>query len=293
MDLEKLCSLAALAETGNYTLAAERLYMTQSNLSKHIMALENELNVQLVDRSHKAVALTEAGQITARHALRLISEYKAMLRELESRSPVMRVASLPVMAQYDITGIVSDYQRIYPNAKLILDEVEGVLLLDMLLQETYDLAFARTEQGFEHPALEKQIICRDRMAAILPRTHPLAVQPVISLSTLRNETFIMLDRTSTLYAQIIDACRLAGFEPTIAYTGRRMENITDLVARGAGVSLLMEHAASYLHNDQVTIVPLSEPIVSEVSLVRLKRQKLPEACRFWDFVKNAVAERQD
>lgn len=64
MDIHKLEAFVVLAETLTYTETAERQFTTQGNISKQIISLEKELEVELFERSHRKIALTHAGRLT-------------------------------------------------------------------------------------------------------------------------------------------------------------------------------------------------------------------------------------
>lgn len=290
MEIQKLRSLVALARTKNYSEAAEQLFTSQSNVSKQILSLEKELGVQLVDRSRRAIILTEAGDIVLRRASLILNEYDAMLRELEQGCRV-RILCLPVMAHYGLTRLISEFQRRWPEASISLEEVEGQELPELVQRGYAELAICRTDyiQGGSFDCLP---LYRDRLTAILPAGHPLARRKRLSLRDLAGEPLLQVGESSTLYRTVMEACEQAGFVPDIRYTSRRMENLLSMVADGDGISLMMEQAAKYLPWQGVAAVPLREEIVSELALIRLHRGAHSAGERkFWDFARVWVAER--
>ena len=283
MDLQKLRALVLLADTGSYSEAAERLYMTQSNVSKQVQALEKEWNVQLVDRSRRAIQLTPQGEVAVRHARGIVGDCDALLRDLAGMRPKLRLAALPVMAHYGITGLLAAFQEAYPEVDLEVQEVEGAnLMAEELRDGKHELAILRTFPG-EQKGLDKLVFCTDRLAAALPRQHPLAGRVSLSLRELAGERLALLDHNSVLHGMIQDACAAAGFTPNMCYAGRRIENILELVADGFGVSLLMEKAAAYLDNENVLLIPIEKELVSEISLMRPKGRHTPLCDLFWQF----------
>lgn len=282
MDIQKLRSLVLLAETGSYSVAAERLYTSQSNVSKQIQALERELNVPLVDRTHRTIRLTTAGETAVGYARRMVSDSDAMLAELGGRASVLRLASLPVMAHYGITALLTAFRRRHPEVELAVEEVDALLRPEELSGSRYELAFLRTRP--EEDRFEKRVLCRDRLTAAVPLGHPLAARSSLRLEELSGERMALLDQSSALYDLIWEACGRAGFAPDLCYTGRRIENILELVAGGFAVSLLMDRAARYVDNPQVKLVPLEEMLASDVSLVRPRGRHSRLSDQFWDFV---------
>ncbi len=287
MNMERLRYLAAIAESRTFSEAAERLYTTQGNVSKQIQSLEKELGVVLVHRSGRGVSLTEAGQAVSVHARKILTEYTALWQTAASFSPssrpAVRLCSIPVMAHYGIPEALAGFHSRCPRFRLEIHEQEAVEIPEELEKRRYDLAFTRTNQ-LDRELFEKLPFFQDRLAAVLPAGHPLAALPEIPLARLREEAFLQLGPSTNLFSTFQESCRQAGFEPDVAYTGTRMENILELVANGMGISLMMLHAASYTANPRIVIRPLAESIVSELSLIRLRHARhSPAARQFWEF----------
>lgn len=290
MEIQKLRSLAALARTRNYSEAAEQLFTSQSNVSKQILSLEKELGVQLVDRSRRAIVLTEAGDIVLRRASSILNEYDAMLRELE-RGCKVRMLCLPVMAHYGLTSLISEFQKQWPQVSISLEEVEGQELPELVRRGYAELAICRADY-MQEESFDCLTLYRDRLIAILPAGHPLVRKKTLSLRDLAGESLLQIGESSTLYRTVIESCEQAGFTPDIRYTSRRMENLLAMVADGDGISLMMEQAAKYLPWQGVMAVPLREEIVSELALIRLHRGAHSAGGRkFWDFARAWASER--
>lgn len=289
MNILRLNYLIAVAESGCFSEAAEQLYTTQSSVSKQIMALEKELHVRLFDRTSRKVELTEQGKIVLSHAKKLTAGYNDMMAQLSAYEQSCRghlsIVSIPVMAQYQITSILADFNRLFPDITLNVKEMETFEMLSALENGSYDLAFMRSEMLDD--SYETSNICKDRFAAVLPLNHPLSSRKEISLCELKDESFLLLNKGTLLYSSCINACQKAGFSPKVTYTGTRIETIVELVIQNMGVSLMMEQAVSYLQNQMIRIVPLTEHIDSYISLVRLKNRTMsPSAAAFWNYVKS-------
>lgn len=289
MRLERLNYFLAVAETGSFTEAAERLYTTQSAVSKQILALEKELGVSLFDRSRRGAALTEPGQIVYSYARGITESCDKMQAAVQayrrSAGGVLSVASIPVMGQYGITELVGNFRRSYPGVTMSVGELEGSEILSALEQGRYELAFMRAEQ-LPPSGYECLPLAHDVLAALLPESHPLAGEKQISLSQLKDEPFLLLNEGTLLHRMCVDACRRSGFTPRVAYTGTRNENIAELVAMGMGVSLVMEKFYLRLRPAGVRCVPLEERITSTIALVRpQKRRPTHASALFWAYVR--------
>jgi len=290
MEINYLIEFASIARHRSFSLAAEELCISQSSLSKHIQAVEKELGVALFDRSTRNVVISEFGKILLPYAEQLCeinddiqgSVYDFINKEKKQ----LLIASIPVMAQYDITGIIAKFQKDHPAIKLIVSENEGTDIPKMLEDGSCEVAFTRKfpnePSRFEYLTYRSDMLC-----AILPKSHPLAKNETLSLAQLKNENFLFLDKKTLIYGYCFNACIDAGFTPNVTYTGHRPENILDLTAQGAGVSLLMKHQAKYFNHPEVVSVLISPAIESSICLTKMKDHKLSSTGRlFWNYVKS-------
>jgi LysR family transcriptional activator of glutamate synthase operon len=288
MEIKQVKYFLTVAELGSFSAAADHLYISQSSLSKQIMALEKELGGALFDRSKRSIALTEAGEIFRKHARRLIDEYEVMLSNLKEyqRAPSLSIVAIPVIAQYGITSYIARFQLAYPAIHLILEEREAATILPALNNHQFDLAFIR-DNYLDVEQYQLLEVDRDKFMIALSAKHPLAARVSISLLELANENFIMFDKGTIVHELAVDACRTAGFEPRIFYASLRVESILGLVASQSGVALIMEKIFQYHKHPDVIAIPLAEIIESKIVLAYPKDKKLAVPARnFWEFIRD-------
>ncbi len=285
MDTTRCHEFVVLAQTCNYLQAADQLFISQSTLSKHIKSLERDLGVELFNRTTRHVQLTEHGRVFLPFARRIAAAAHdagvALHDASDNERRVLQIGSIPVMVPYGITALLHGFEREHPNARLHIMEGEADQLKGMLRRRELDLAFIREWDGDESldsgdEEFATTFYTEDRLAAVLPAGHPLAIRSSVRLSELANEEFLLLPKGTVMNALIMDACAVEGFVPEVRYRGARAENILDLVSRGMGVSLLMRTPASYLARADVSIVDLDQPITTAIKLYRL-REREPSA----------------
>ena len=287
MELKKVTYFLTVAELGSFSAAADHLYISQSSLSKQIMALEKELGIELFDRSKRNIVLTEAGATFRKHAQRLNDEYKVMLANLKEykRAPSLSIVAIPVIAQYGITSYIAQFQSAFPNIQLMLEEREASTILPALNDHQFDLAFVRDNylDVEQYHVLE---VDRDKFMVTLSVKHPLATRTSISLSELANENFIMFDKGTIVHELAVDVCRQAGFVPRIFYASLRVESILGLVASQSGIALIMEKIFQYHKHPDVIAIPMREIVESKIVLVYPRGKKLSiPAKNFWEFIR--------
>lgn len=288
MEIEYLREFTVVAKLGSFSRAAEELCLSQSALSKHILALERELGTPLLVRNSRNVSLSLAGaQILPLAAqiyqlsnkIRVAADHQS-LRE----KTFLRIASIPVMAQYNITGLLAKFQQLHPQVALEVTECEQKELLSQLEKGQCELAFYRKGLDAEND-LEYIEICRDNLVAVLPLGHPLAQQKTVHLLELREEPLLFLDQQTGFHHLYSALCKEAGFIPNITYTGHRPENIVDLVSQNMGIALLMRRHTDFVANPDVVTVDIAPMVESSVCLIRRSDRKLSgPGQEFWDFV---------
>lgn len=275
MEMEYWCEFAVLAEEKNYSKTAEMMNLSQSALSKHIMALEKELGVRLFDRSSRKVELSEAGQRFLPYAAAVqkqLHDIKTLAARIISDSGVdISIASIPVMAQYGIIDLIAAFEKKYPKVGIQVSECESINILQRLADGEYDLAFVR---GMDDDRFDYIPVAPDHLTAVLPENHPLSGESSVSLSRLSGEDFCFLDKETGIYNLCLRLCAEAGFAPRIKYIGRRPENLLEMVASGRGIALLMHRHTEYLSSPTTVAVPLDPPVELPVCIAKRKDKEL-------------------
>jgi LysR family transcriptional activator of glutamate synthase operon len=285
MEIRQIQYFLSIVESNGFSLAADSLYISQSSLSKHVIALERELGFQVFDRSKRQVSLTQAGQAFRKHAESIYSDYQRMLEEIQeyrtARARLLIVA-IPVIAPYGLTGCIAQYKSLNPDVALTLEEREASFIVQALADHQFDLAFIR-DNYLDREKFACLEICPDHLTAVVSTQHRLASRPAVALKELASENFVMFDRGTVVHELTVEACRGAGFEPRIYYTSLRAESIVSLVASNVGVALIMKRVADYHRHPGTVAIPLEEEITSHLVLAYPKNRKLSgPAKRFLD-----------
>lgn len=292
MDIHKLEVFIDLAETLNYTETAERQFTTQSNISKQIIALEKELNVQLFERSHRKITVSTLGEIVLSHAKDIISHYHKMqchLCETIAKEDLsLSILTIPTMANYHGFELITHFIKEHPEVSLELKEGEGDQLFPFLNESGNHLIFARTFHTI-FPNFDCLLTTEDHFVAVLSKNHPLASRELINLSELKEENFVILAENTLLYQPIIDLCKKSGFEPQILFKSSRIDLLLNMVESGLGIALLMEKTIEKNWHDYVQIVPITPTQTSYLSFIRKKETPSKASRLLWHY----LMENQD
>ncbi|HHJ14209.1 MAG TPA: LysR family transcriptional regulator [Gammaproteobacteria bacterium] len=241
MDINALKAFLAVAETGSFSLAAERLFLTQPAVSKRIAALETELETPLFDRVGRRINLTEAGRALEPRARRILVEIEDSLRALSSlseqvRGP-LRFATSHHIGLHRLPPALRRFIRQYPQVRLDIRFMDSEAACQAV--ERGDLELAIVTLPPQPPAsLKTETVWRDPLGVVISAEHPLAGKKRTPLDSLIKHPAV-LPAAGTYTRQIAEtALREAGAELDVALSTNYLETLHMLVAVGVGWSLL-------------------------------------------------------
>ena len=243
MNLRQLSQFVALAETGNFRRAAERLHMAQPPLSGSIRKLEEELGSALFERAPTGVVLTAAGQAmlgAARQALLHAQQCRQAVQDArEGEGGLLRLAFVGSATYALLPRLLPSLRQRYPQVTLELSEATSSEILDGLLSRRFDAGLLRypvlEPGGFELLPLD-----RDDFVLAVAETSALAQRGALALREAAHEPLIMdpRDKVPGLSALAMMRCQLSGFAPRVAQEAMQVQTIMSLVASGLGVGLV-------------------------------------------------------
>ena len=288
MDINYLQEFTVIAKLNSFSLAAHELFISQSSLSKHIVALEKELGVKLFKRTSRSVILSDAGMQILPYAIQVVEAKRRITYTAaeynDHRKGIVKIVSIPVMAHYGITGVIARFHREHPEINISITEHDSQQIYSVLNSGEYELAFNRESQEASN-VLDYIPFFEDYLVVVVPYSHPLAREKEIYLSQLSNEEFVFINKGSILYDLCFKQCLNAGFTPKIKYTGYWPENVIDFVSQGLGISLLMKRHVEYYREPRVSGIEVKPTVKSMIYLAKLKGHRLSYAAKiFWDYI---------
>ena len=262
MELRHLRYFSALAGSLNFTRAAERLHVTQSTLSHQIKQLEDELGTQLVDRSGKRVALTEAGETFLHHttlALQEIDRGLGALREdSQETAGELRIGSTPTFNMGFIPDCIASFHQRYPRYKVVVEELAANVIAARLQQGLLDLgiAYRPSLPG----SLQFEPLYNEEMVLAVSESHPLARRKRVRMVELHRLPMVLLPG-SFATRQMLDEClRSCGAEPHVVVEMNALAPIIGLVAKTQLASIIAANAVPA--DSGVRLVRLESPTPS-------------------------------
>ncbi len=283
MEIRDVRYFVELAESGNYLKAALNLGISQSMLSKRIMALEAELGATLVDRSRRTIKITEAGLVVKAQSRRILLAHRDMLKELATLGSMcvatVTILSIPVLAAYDIPSLLDQYRIKMPSMEFRVIETEARDIIPALLNGEAEFgimrgAFVDTNR-FEYVTQYD-----DEAVAVLSRKHPLGGAGVLDLRQLESERFILMDRQTLQLDFFVRLCVQNGFQPDIVHTSTHADNVLNMVASGFGIALLPRRVAEFPEDAGISIVPLRERVPMDLGLIWQKSSPISPSLKY-------------
>ncbi|MFI7419585.1 LysR substrate-binding domain-containing protein [Nonomuraea sp. NPDC049684] len=241
MELQQLRYVLAVAETSNFTRAAERCRVVQSALSHQIAALERELGARLFERTSRRVRLTTAGEAflpAARDCLeaadRARTDVAAASGEIRGR---LAVGSIPTVSAVDLPVVLKEFRRRHPRVRITLVSAGSEDLIERVRRGETDVAFLGLPTRAEPKAVQSRPLARGELVAVVAPDHPLAGGES-DLRGLADEPFIDFRAGHAGRIQSDVAFAAAGVHREVAFEVTSAEFMVDLVRHGLGVGLL-------------------------------------------------------
>lgn len=210
MNFDQLAAFRQVAEEKSFSQAAVFLNITQSALSKQIINLEKELDIQLIDRENRRrIKLTPAGEQIYQYAATILTQQQMLLRivgEFQNlERGTLKIAAIPVISQYEITPILAEFMTDYPQIELQLYEGENDVVLDRLKNNRADMAIVRDGEGLA-TFKQQSLITSDDLVAVVPADRKFPDRP-IHLDELRDAEFVLLPEDSGVQSSVLQLCQ--------------------------------------------------------------------------------------
>jgi len=263
MNLRELEYLVALDEERHFNHAAERCFVSQPTLSGQLKKLEEELGVQLVERSTRQVVMTEVGKAIADQARQVLAQSKA-IKEIAQvyQDPFagsLHVGLIPTVAPYLLPVIMPAMMRDYPKLKFWLHEYQTAVLLEKLRRAELDLLILALP--VETDEFEELDLYEEPFQLAAPEGMDLASRPFITLGDLSQREMLLLEEGHCLRGQALDVCFTAGATEKADFHASSLETLRYMVGEGMGMTLMPELAVNRggAAQDSLRYIRFAEP----------------------------------
>ncbi len=263
LDIKHLEYFMAVAHHKSFTKAAQAMHVSQPGLSKMIKNLEEELDVILLDRNAKEMALTDAGEILLQKAEKMIglrAEISSSLYNIvHMKKGKIRIGIPPVVGTVFFAEIIAGFRERYPDITIDLYEQGTHIVEKQVLDGQLDLGVAVLP--VHEPSLHMIPFIEEEMALLVSQSHHLADEEAVSLKDLKEEAFITFNKHFSVHDITIEACREQGFDPHIAFESSQWDFIGEMVGAKIGISILPKSICTRFPSSKVSVVSLHNPVI--------------------------------
>lgn len=244
MNLQSLKYFIAVTEYSSFTKAAERFHVTQPTLSRQIADMERKFGVQLFYRDRQSVTLTPAGEACLPAVKEIVARCENLMRHLKNIrgevSGMLKIGYFWCLDQDFFSKPLSLFAETYPNINVGLTKASFSGLIDSLMDGSFDLIYAAAAGLVNIPNISTTKVAKSTLQLIVPKDHPLSDRNSIHISELKDEQFIMLERSVSPHTVdgTIQMCLKNGFSPKVAYYTQDTQTMILMVCAGKGVAFV-------------------------------------------------------
>mgnify|MGYP000008765847 CR=1 FL=1 len=262
MDVNQIRYFLALADTLNFTRAAEQCFVSQPALTQAVKRLEEELGGSLIHREGRDTRLTELGRLLRGH-FEKIEQTRQTVKEtaqayVDGSVQELNVGLMCTIGPRLVGRFLDDFQSRYPHILLLLHDVPHCDIPELLRSGTIDGAFGSSHNHQHNDALQSIRLFDESMVVAFPGQHAFSKRDAVPMIDIAREKYV--DRLNCEFRDDFFAfCKKQSIEPKVIFRSQREDWILDFIREGIGVTVLPEYS---LLQPALDHRPISEPSLS-------------------------------
>lgn len=280
ITLRQIRAFIAVAELGQFNLAARSLHLTQSAVSILVRDLESEIGVRLFDRHTRMVSLTLVGQEFLPQARKILKDLELAVGDVRDNASLRRgqvtIAAAIVLAATIVPPIIARFLRMYPEISVNIRDMPEEQISPALKRNEVDMAIGTLSE--DDPEIAATPLLRDKLMLFCREDHRFAKRKSVRWSELQDENLITLAAANPL-RNIVEHNLLRvvpNYRPK--YEVRFSTTAISMIAAGMGVAVLPENSSQLASAVRVTTVDLADPhVMRDVSLLQRLHHSLSPA----------------
>lgn len=300
MTITQLHYVLAVAEHKNFTKAAQKVFVTQPTLSMQIQKLEEELDVQIFDRSKKPIQLTETGKKIVQQARNIVNESDRIQDIVDQQKGyiggVFRLGVIPTVMPTLLPMFITNFIKKYPKVKLKIEELTTEAIIERLKEGHLDAAIAATPLELE--GIRENVLYYEPFVGYIPPSHRLRDKKKLEVSDLDIDDILLLEDGHCFKDGIINLCKASKEydDDHFQLESGSFETLIKLSNEGLGMTLLPYlHTLDLKDSEKQNLRMFEDPVPArEVSLIYSRselKMQIIEALRstIAGVVKGAIA----
>jgi len=246
MTITQLKYVLAVAEQQNFTKAAQKTFVTQPTLSMQIQKLEDELDIQIFDRTKKPIELTAIGNKIVSQARSIVNEAERMQDIVDQDKGYIggefRLGIIPTIMPTLLPMFLKNFTNKYPKVQLKIEEHTTENIISKLMDGHLDAAIAATP--LSHEKVKERVLYYEPFVGYIPENHRLSAEKKIDKSDLDIDDILLLEDGHCFRDGVINLCKASKGRPqdNFQLQSGSFETLIKLSNEGLGMTLL-----PYLH----------------------------------------------
>lgn len=240
MTLTQLKYTLAVAEQGNFTLAAKKCFVTQPTLSMQVQKLEEELDIELFNRKAKPITLTAVGEKIIAQAKVILEEAKRMNDVVATERGVVeghfRIGIIPTVMPTLLPLFLNTFIKKFPKVNLKIEELNTASIVEELSTGKLDAGIAATP--LDHPQLIEKPLYYEPFVGYTPKSHPLSSIKKLEVEDLEKMDILVLEDGHCFREHVLNLCQTTRKSKSFDLKSGSFETLIRLANEGMGMTLL-------------------------------------------------------
>lgn len=275
-DVDSLALFVRAAEMGSLTKAADASHIGLAAASRRIALLEHHFDTPLLERLPQGVTLTQAGLVLLAHAKAMLVRMNQMQAEMgdhaAGRKGVLRIlANTSALAGF-LPDDIAAFVRRHPDVRPVVEERWSIEIVRAVAGAEADLGIV--VGSVETLGLTTVAYRADRLAVVMPSTHPLAAESEVRFEMVLDHDVIGLENDSSMTRLLVQHAIISGKTLQLKVQVRSFEAVCRIVQAGLGIGLLPQHVADVLAAGMgLAVRPLAEPWAERTMLLCFTKER--------------------
>lgn len=289
MDIRQLRYVLEVADTKNFSAAAENLYVTQSALSQQIRSLEKEIGITIFHRTTHYVELTKIGEEFCDYARNVITAMDELLEVFPplGASKKLSLALFPFYAKVGLQNSIVSFISQHPNIQTTLHAYDTHQVYEQLRAKNIDIAVVKSSPDNLLDEFVYETILVERLNIIISERLPQSKLKEIPFDVLEKLPLLTGEKNSYLYYRSKEFYTQNSANINVrVYNTRNVDMMVEMIKAGVGIILATESVGEALKSEGITYVPIVPKDPVETLIVHRKEHLSPAAKLFKEYIIN-------
>ncbi|WP_171181470.1 LysR family transcriptional regulator [Ruegeria sp. HKCCD8929] len=262
--VKQIEAFLAVAQTRNFTRAADKMGMSQPALSSLVSKFEQELGIRLFDRTTRTVELTQAADDFLPDAERILLDIESSIESLRDSAALLkghlRIAALPSLFSSFLPALLQDFRGEFPGLNVSLREAQAGELVELVAENKCDIGFGIAPDDV--PNIRFRPLFEDHFVLVVGAGSPFAGRSTVPWAELADHSIIAMQLKTSVREAIERAAIANSLHLKIAFEVQYMASAVGLARAGHGATILPSTAIKDIGLEGISIAELTEPTLT-------------------------------